>query len=184
MPTELESQSPKELCLRVRQKQWNFQQQCFLLLKSEIHTRPCTTSILMSMNFLSKQSSKDNLSSSTRTSQNDNKLGIPKTQSIKSMPFSHALHFCMGPILAKCVNEAAHQIQIITSCKSAKLSLFPNANLPKQREGHMPTNIHKPKNTQISFSLQTVALVDPSSCSCPSTCSSPKIKANHTLKER
>lgn len=98
MPTELESQSPKELCLRVRQKQWNFQYQCFLLLKSEIHTSPCTTSILMSMNFLSKQSSKDNLSSSTRTSQNDNKLGIPKTQSIKSVPFSHALHFHMGLI--------------------------------------------------------------------------------------
>jgi hypothetical protein len=54
--------------------------------------------LLMSMNFLSKQSSKDNLSSSTRTSQNDNKLGIPKTQSIKSVPFSHALHFHMGPI--------------------------------------------------------------------------------------
>lgn len=68
---------------------------CFSNLK---FTRPCKTAILMSMNFLSKQSSKDNLSSSTRTSQNDNKLGMPKTQSIKSVPFSHALHFHMGPI--------------------------------------------------------------------------------------
>lgn len=87
--------------------------------------------LLMSMNFLSKQSSKDNLSSSTRTSQNDNKLGIPKTQSIKSVPFSHALHFHMGPIWQNAWMKQHNRFRLsqaanLPNSLCSQMQIFPN----------------------------------------------------------